>query len=191
MQFPIHTKETAPEASRATLEATVKKYGFLPNLFGVLAESPAAVHAYAAINKALEQSALSPVEQQVVALTVSTTNDCMYCVGAHSTVAQMVRMPDGILAELREQKPLSDQKLNALRTLAISILYHRGWVPENDLDQFVAAGYLQRHVLDVLTIVSLKTLSNYVNHIAHTPLDSQFAAQAWSAKEGCASCLST
>ena len=182
MQFPIHTKETAPEASRATLEATAKKYGFLPNLFGVLAESPTAVEAYAAINKALEQSALSPVEQQVVALTVSTTNDCAYCVGAHSTVAHMVHMPEDILAELRDQRPLSARKLNALRTLVLSILRHRGWVPEEDLEHFVAAGYTQRHVLDVLTVLALKTLSNYVNHIAQTPLDPQFAAQAWSAK---------
>ena len=182
MQFQIHTKETAPEASRETLEATAKKYGFLPNLFGVLAEAPAAVQAYAGINKALEQSELSPVEQQVVALTVSATNDCAYCVGAHSAVAKMVHMPDGILAELREQKPLSDRKLNALRTLVMSILRHRGWVPEQDLEHFVAAGFTQRHLLDVLTIVALKTLSNYVNHIAHTPLDPQFAPQAWSAK---------
>ena len=135
MKFQVHTKETAPEASRVTLEATGKKYGFVPNLFGVLAESPTAVQAYAAINKALEQSALSPVEQQVVALTVSATNDCAYCVGAHSAVAQMVRMPEDILLELRDQQPLSDRKLNALRTLAMSMVHHRGWVSEEDLEQ--------------------------------------------------------
>lgn len=182
MQFQVHTKETAPEASRATLEATAKKYGFLPNLFGVLAESPTAVQAYSAINKTLEHSALTPVEQQVVTLTVSATNDCAYCMGAHSAVAQMVRMPEDVLAALREQKPLSDQKLNALRALVLSVLRHRGWVPEVDLEHVVAAGYTQRHVLDVLTIVALKTLSNYVNHIAHTPLDPQFSSQTWSAK---------
>jgi uncharacterized peroxidase-related enzyme len=182
MEFQIHTKATAPEGSRATLEATAKKYGFLPNLFGVLAESPTAVQAYAAINKTLEQSALSPVEQQVVTLTVSATNGCVYCMGAHSTVAQMVHMPEDVLTALREQKPLSDHKLHALRALVLSVLRHRGWVPEADLEHVVAAGYTQRHVLDVLTIVALKILSNCVNHIAHTPLDQQFASQAWSAK---------
>lgn len=181
MQFPIHSQETAPEASRTTLEATAKKYGFIPNLFGVLAESPTAVQAYAAINRALVQSVLSPVEQQVVALTVSATNDCAYCMGAHSVVAQMVHMPEDVLAALRDQRPLSDGKLNALRTLVLSILDHRGWVPDEDLENFVAAGYTQRHLLDVLTIVALKTLSNYVNHIAHTPLDPQFVSQEWKA----------
>ncbi|CAE6798471.1 carboxymuconolactone decarboxylase family protein [Nitrospira defluvii] len=182
MKFQIHTKETAPEASRATLDATAKKYGFLPNLFGVLAESPTAVQAYAGINKALEQSALTPVEQQVVALTVSAANNCAYCMGAHSTVAQMVHMPEAVLTALREQRSLSDRKLNALRLLVVSVLHHRGWVPEEDLNQFTGAGYAKQHLLDVLTIVALKTLSNYVNHIAHTPLDSQFAAQAWTSQ---------
>ncbi|MBA3966042.1 MAG: carboxymuconolactone decarboxylase family protein [Nitrospirales bacterium] len=182
MEFSLHTMTTAPEASRPTLEATAKQYGFVPNLFGVLAESPTAVQAYAAVNKALEQSALSPVEQQVVTLTVSAINGCTYCMGAHSTVAQMVRMPDDILKELRDQKPLSDKKLNALRTFVIALMHHRGWVPEKDLEDFVAAGYTRRHILDVITLLALKTLSNYVNHLALTPLDSQFASQAWSAK---------
>ena len=182
MKFQVHTKETAPEASRATLEATAKKYGFVPNLYGVLAESPTAVQAYAAINKALEQSALTSVEQQVVTLTVSAANSCAYCMGAHSTVAQMVHMPEPILAELRDQRDLSDAKLNALRLLVVSVLHHRGWVPDEDLKQFAAAGYDERQLLDVVTIVALKTLSNYVNHIAHTPLDPQFASQEWKAQ---------
>ena len=183
MKFQIHTKDTAPKASRATLESNAKKYGFVPNLYGVLAESPAAVQAYAGINKALEQSALTPVEQQVVMLTVSAANNCTYCMGAHSTVAQMVHMPEQVLVELRDQRDLSDAKLNALRLLVVAVLHHRGWVPEADLNQFTGAGYAKQHLLDVLTIVALKTLSNYVNHIAHTPLDPQFAAQAWKAKD--------
>lgn len=182
MEFPIHNMNTTPEASRATLEATKKQYGFVPNLFGVLAESPTAVQAYAAINKTLEQSALTPVEQQVVTLTVSAINGCTYCMGAHSTVAQMVRMPENILASLRDQKPLSDQKLEVLRIFVVSLIHHRGWVPEKDIEDFFTAGYSRQHLLDIITLLALKTLSNYTNHIAQTPLDPQFALQAWNAK---------
>jgi uncharacterized peroxidase-related enzyme len=182
MKFPVHTMTTAPDASHATLQAAAQEYGFVPNLFGVLAESPTAVQAYAAITKALEQSALSPVEQQVVTLTVSAINGCTYCMGAHSTVAQMARMPEDILAELRAQKPLSDKKLNALHAFVLSLMHHRGWVPEQELEEFIAAGYTRQHIFDVITLLALKTLSNYANHLAQTPLDSQFAKQAWTAK---------
>lgn len=181
MKFQVHTIETAPEASRPAMTGTRQKYGFVPNLIGVLAESPAAVQAYTGIAAALDQSVLSPIEQQVVALTVSTLNECGYCVGAHSTVATMVRMPEAILAELRDRQDLSDQKLNALRRLVVSVLQHRGKVPQSDLDRFTAAGYTERHLLDSLTLISMKTLSNYANHVAKTPLDTQFAPQAWEA----------
>jgi uncharacterized peroxidase-related enzyme len=182
MKFPVHTMATAPDASRSTLEEAKKTYGFVPNLFGVLAESPTAVQAYAALNKTLEQSALSPVEQQVVMLTVSGINGCTYCMGAHSMVAQMVRMPEDVLVALREQQPLADNTLEALRSFVVSLLQHRGWVPEKDLEAFLAAGYTRQHILDVITVLAMKTLSNYANHLAGTPLDTQFAKQAWTAK---------
>lgn len=95
----------------------------------------------------------------------------------------MINMPGDILEALRAQQVLPDTKLNALRVVAESLVRHRGWVPKADLEQFMAAGYGQPHLLDTITIVALKTLSNYVNHIAKKPLDTQFAAQAWHGKQ--------
>jgi hypothetical protein len=43
-----------------------------------------------------------------------------------------------------------------------------------------AAGYTRRQVLDVVLGVGMKTLSNYTNHIAHTPLDPAWQNQEWS-----------
>ncbi len=180
MNFKLHDKTSAPEASRSVMEAAEKAFGFIPNLYAVFAESPAAIEAYAAINNALQKCALSPVEQQVVALAVSTENNCSYCVGAHSAIAGMVNMPGDILQQLRNEQLISDHKLEALRLYTQSVVKSRGWVPEEVMDAFLGAGYSTRHILDVLTIVSLKTLSNYTNHLAHTPLDDQFASQQWS-----------
>ena len=179
MSFTVHNKTTAPAASLPVMDAAEKDFGFLPNLYGALAESPAAIAAYAAVNEALKQCALSPVEQQIVALTVSTENNCNYCVGAHSTIAGMVQMPADILQQLRQQQALSDARLDALRQYTIAVLKHQGWVPAEELKAFQDAGYTRQHMLDTLSIVALKTLSNYTNHLAHTPLDTQFAEMAW------------
>ncbi len=40
--FPVHSSDTAPEGSKPILAAVQKKFGFLPNLIGVMAEAPAA-----------------------------------------------------------------------------------------------------------------------------------------------------
>lgn len=179
MKFDVYTIENAPEQSRATLEGVKQAYGFVPNLFGVFAESPAALQAYAAIGQALENAGLTAIEQQVVFLSVSAENACKYCVAAHSTVAKGIKMPDQVLAALRAQEELPDPRLQALSEFTRAVIDSRGWVPDEDLQAFLDAGFERRHVLDVLTIVAMKTLSNYTNHIAETPLDDAFSAQAW------------
>ena len=113
MDFPLHDPDTAPEASRPLLEGAEQAYGFIPNLFRVMAESPSALQSYLAIGQALEQSALSPIEQQVAFLAVSGENGCDYCVGAHAAIAGMVEMPAAVIEALRARQPLPDERLEA------------------------------------------------------------------------------
>ena len=180
MKFKLHTLESAPETVKPELEAAQKAYGSIPNLYRNFATNPATLKIYLAFNETLQQhGSLSPIEQQAVYLTVSAENGCTYCVGAHSVLADMSRMPEQTLNELREQRPLSDRKLNALRRLTLSVMEHQGWVPKEEIATFETAGYDQRHLLEVITILAQKTLSNYFNHIAQTPLDAMFEARAW------------
>lgn len=180
MKFELHTIETAPEPVRPELQAAQQAYGAIPNLYRGFAASPACLKAYLNMNEVLnERGSLSPVEQQVVYLTVSAENGCAYCMGAHSTLADMLGMPQQTLAALREQTPLEDARLDSLRRFTLSLMEHRGHVPQQDLDDFGSAGYDQGHLLEVLTILAQKTLSNYYNHITHTPLDAMFEKQSW------------
>lgn len=179
-QFQIHTAETAPEESKDIMEKVNEKYGFTPNLIGELAESPAAVKAYTAVADAFSNSSLSPVEQQVVLLTTSFENKCHYCMAAHSTVAGMVEMPEDVLRALRDGEAIaSDPKLEALRQFTRRVVTERGWVEDADVQRFLDAGYSRENLLDVLAGVTQKTLSNYANHIAETPVDEQFQPKAW------------
>lgn len=179
MKFEIYDIDTAPEESVPVLQGVKDAYGFVPNLFGALAESPAAAAAYAALGKALEKAALGPVEQQVVFLAISAENGCEYCMAAHSTLAKGARMPADVLAALRRGQRLPDRRLQALAAFTRALHERRGWVTEPELQAFSEAGYARRHILDVITIVAMKTLSNYANHIAEPPLDPPFADQAW------------
>jgi AhpD family alkylhydroperoxidase len=116
--FTVHTIESAPDASRPLLEGFQKTFGFVPNLYAVFAESPAALRGVLAIGDAFSKSSLSPAEQQLVALTVSEANDCQFCVAAHSTIAKHIAKADpAVVAAVRERHPIPDAKLDALVTL--------------------------------------------------------------------------
>ena len=180
MKFEFHSIESAPESVKPELEAAQKDYGAVPNLYRGFATNPATLKVYLSFNELLQQhGTLSPIEQQVVYLTVSAENGCTYCVGAHSVLADMSKMAAATVEELRNQTALTDVKLNALRDFTLSVMEHRGWVPEADLAEFARAGYNESQVLEVLTIIAQKTISNYFNHIAQTPLDDVFSGRAW------------
>lgn len=179
--FKIHTIESAPPAARGTLEAARQKYGFVPNLLGELAGAPAALKAYIALSELLGQTSLSPVAQQVVLVAASMANGCHYCVAAHTAGLKMAGLADDQIDALRSGRPLADAKLDALRVFTIRVVERRGWVDDADVQRFVDAGYAREQVFDILLGVAMKTLSNYSNHIADTPLDKQLQPFAWEA----------
>ncbi len=179
--FPVHSSETAPEGSKPVLAAAQKKYGFVPNLFRVMAEAPAAGEAYLAVMDIFESSSLSDAEKQTVLLSASYVNKCEYCVAAHTMIAGMKNVPAEIIEALRSGTALPDPKLDALAVLTRSIVETRGWPTEAAKEAFFAAGYGTGAYLEVIVGVTVKTLSNYVNHAADTPLDPAFEAAKWAA----------
>ncbi|MEM9555359.1 MAG: carboxymuconolactone decarboxylase family protein [Acidobacteriota bacterium] len=184
LDLTVQSAETAPEAARETLDSVGAAYGFVPNLFGILANAPAAVEGYAALSKIFGKSSFSPAEQQTVLLTASRVNGCTYCMAAHTGVAKMSKVPDAVIDALRDGGPItSDAKLEALRVFTLAVVEKRGWLDQADVDAFLAAGFAREQVLDVVLGVTLKTLSNYTNHVTDTPLDERFQGFAWSKQE--------
>ena len=179
--FPVHSGETAPEGSKPILADTQKSMGFVPNLIRVLAEAPAAAEAYVSLTDIFDRSSLSETEQQTVLLSVSFANECHYCMAAHTTLANMKRVPHEIVEALRTGAPVPDVRLDALANLTRSIVETRGWPDATTKDKFFEAGYGTREYLEVIVGVTMKTLSNYVNHAADTPLDSAFQTAKWAA----------
>ena len=177
--FNIHTKETAQTESAELLGNAEKAFGFIPNLLGVFAESPAALKAYLTIGQIFDESSFSPTERQLVILAASRFNECRYCIAAHSVVANLQKVPADVIEAIRNDQPIADSKLEALRTFTTAVVEKRGWVTESDTAAFLAAGYSKAQILEVILGISFKTLSNYANHIADTPLDDAFAAKAW------------
>jgi uncharacterized peroxidase-related enzyme len=181
-QFPVHTAETAPAESRPLLEGLGRSFGFVPNLFGVFAESPAALRGGLAIYEAFSTSSLSRAAQQIVMLAASEANDCEYCVAAHTSLAKRLRVDSATLDAVRGRTPLADPKLDALATFTRKVVEQRGRLLDAEVAAFLDAGYTRAQVLEVLLGVGMKTFNTYVDHIAHTPLNEQFKADAWQPK---------
>jgi alkylhydroperoxidase family enzyme len=178
--FRYHTKETAPAESQSLIEASVKTYGFFPNLHQVLAEAPAAYKAYLETFSIFEkETTLTPLEQQIVFQTANYENNCHYCVPGHSYLMKAMRMPADVIEALREGQPIADPKLEALRVYARRTINQRGHLSDQEIQEFLAAGYNTRQALEVLVGLSSKLISNFTNALARTKLDAGVQAFAW------------
>ncbi len=173
-EFIIHTPNTAPHSSLKLLQQAEKQLGFIPNLFAVMAESSATLEAYQVLSGIFDKTAFTVTERQMVLLSISRHRNCAYCLAAHGTIAKMQKIPEPIVRAVYFNQPLEDDKLEALRTFTIAVLKADGWVEQTALKAFYQAGYQKQHVLEVVLGITMKTLSNYVNHINDTPIDQAF-----------------
>ncbi|BAZ49163.1 carboxymuconolactone decarboxylase family protein [Nostoc ellipsosporum NOK] len=180
MEFTIYTIETAKEASKEALIHAKETFGLIPNLEGILAEAPAALKGGMALWDLFETTSFTPIEQQVIYLTANYEHDCRYCMAAHSGLAKMIGMTDEDIEALRHGQPLADQKLQALRLFTKRMIEARGWVNDQEIEEFLAAGYTKQQVLEVILGIAVKIIHNYTNHIAKTPLDKAFQPYVWS-----------
>lgn len=177
--FTLHDQASAPDAAKPLLADSQKSFGMIPRLHAVMAEAPAVLEGYKQLHRLVMETSFDNDEKTVLWQTINVEHACHYCVPAHTGIARSMNVSDEITNALRDEAPLSDPKLEALRTFVLAVVRKRGEVNEKDLSAFYDAGYAQRQVLEVILGVSQKVMSNYINHIAQTPIDQPFQKFAW------------
>lgn len=181
-EFKRHTIESAPQAAQAILQGAQQSMGAVPNLLATLAEAPETLKAYNQLHTHFVNSSFDNEELTVVWQTINVEHECRYCVPAHTLIANSMKVDGAITEALRTGSALPTEKLQALHDFTLSMVRSRGNVTQADLEAFYAAGYAQQQVLEVILGLSQKVISNYVNHVAKTPLDPMFQPFAWDGK---------
>ena len=180
MSWTIYTIETAPEESKASLIQAQETFGFLPNVEAVSAAAPALLTAGMTLWELFSTTSFSPIEQQIIYLTVNFEHNCHYCMAVHTALADAVEMAVEDIEALRDGKPLQNPKLQALRHFTQRMVTTRGWVTKDEISAFMNHGYTKQQVLEIILGIAMKVIHNYTNHVAQTPLDLVFQPQTWS-----------
>jgi uncharacterized peroxidase-related enzyme len=179
MTFQVHTLNDAPAASKSLLEKVEEKFDFIPNQMGVLSESPQALEAYMTLDRLMKDTSFSEKERDVVLLAVSFENRCEYCMSGHSKMAQEHGLPEDVIESLRSGQPIRDERFQALRAYTLELMQMRGHITQETKQRFLDAGYGPKQALEIMLGISMKTLANYANNLAHTPVDEAFKSAQW------------
>lgn len=177
--FKIHTIETAPEASKPILRKSLKENGMIANLHAVMAEAPGLLQGYRELHDHVLNSSLNDDEMTILWQTFNVEHECHYCVPAHTAIAHRMKINPAITEALRNGEVLPTQKLQVLHETALAMSRSRGRLTTEEIEKFYSAGYENRQLLEIVLTLSQKVMSNYVNHIANTPVDKPFQKFAW------------
>ncbi len=162
--------EDAKGKQKDLLEGVQKKLGMTPNLIRVFANSPAVLEAYLGIGDALGGGALDAKLREQIALTVAETNECNYCVAAHTAIGKMAGLNRDQIEDARRATS-SDGRSSAALNFARAVVETRGKVSDADIESLRAEGFDDGEIAEIVANVVANILTNYFNNVAHTPID--------------------
>ncbi|WP_326814278.1 carboxymuconolactone decarboxylase family protein [Streptomyces sp. NBC_01763] len=173
--FPDHTLESAPGAARRSMEAVVNKQGHLPAAVGRLATSPQLLDGFLKISAIFESTTLDPLSREVLIMTIATRNDCHVCVAMHTAKLTALGADADLIAALRTERPLSAERLEAVRQFTLAVIATAGAVDDAALQDFLAHGYTPQNALEVVLGIGAYTMSTLANRMTGAPIDPQLA----------------
>lgn len=173
-RLTLHTEASAPEASRALVQRAIANNGFLPNLIGILANSPQALETYLGVAKTTALGELTLAEREALQITAARIHGCDFCVAGHTAAAlKQARLPAAVVAALQQGRDSGEARLDAVRAFTEAVIAARGKVADEALAAFRGAGFSERQALEVVLGVSLATLCNFANSLAGSPVNPQ------------------
>ena len=176
-RLTVHTPATAPEGSRGFIETVIANSGFLPNLIGVLANAPVALETYLTVSGINARASLSLAEREVVQITAASVHGCDFCVAGHTAIAlKKAGLEKDLVCALQERATTGNARFDALVAFTRAVILTRGNVGKGELADFLAAGFTEQQVLEVLLGVSLATLCNFANNLAGTGINPELQA---------------
>jgi len=174
MSFTLYEIDNAPSPANTELEKSQAAFGFIPNLHKVLAASPKTLEAYKALHELFQASSFDATEQTVVWQTINFYHQCHYCLPAHTGIAHMMKVDQETIESLHNGETLKTEKLKALQSTTRAIVDQRGVLSAEQITDFKSAGYGEAQLLEIVLGLAQKTISNFANHLAKTPVDEPF-----------------
>ena len=169
------TTEVLTEKQEQIRNQVKQAFGFVPNVVETMIEhNPTVAEFYLTGSDLLGKGSFSEKEHQAVIIAVSSYNGCNYCTTAHSALAKKAGVADEDIKALADQAAPSEERLSALAEATWLIQDKDGWLKEDDMQKLKQKGVTKSDVYEIISLIGLKTVSNYVNHINGTEIDPQF-----------------
>lgn len=168
---------TATGSAKDLLDDVKKKLGVVPNLYKLLAHSPAGLEGALAFSGALAHGTLDAATRERIALAIANVNGCDYCNAAHTALAKRHKLDDAEITANRKGRS-TDARADVAVAFARKVAVNRGDVTAHDIATLREAGYTDAQMIEIVLHVAANVLTNYINEVFKTDIDFPSAGSA-------------
>ena len=177
-RFPVPELNELPEDIRDRILAVQEKSGFVPNVFLALAHRPDEFRAFFAYHDALmeKESGLSKGEREMIVVTTSGLNQCIYCVVAHGAILR-IREKNSLLADqlaTNYRKADITPRQNVMLDFAAKVALHASEVSDADIEKMRQHGFSVEDIWDIGAITAFFALSNRMANLTSMRPNDEF-----------------
>jgi uncharacterized peroxidase-related enzyme len=169
-RLAIPARDDVPDASKPILDAVQKQLGVVPNMFRLIATSPATLHGFAANNGALAKT-LDVRTRERIALAVAQVNGCDYCLSAHSYLGLNLAKITPEEIALNRKGESGDAKADAAVRFAAKLVRERGRVSDADIKAVRDTGFSNGQIVEIIAVTAENIFTNLLNVVADTDID--------------------
>ena len=176
-RFPVPDFDELPDDLRERIEEETERAGFTPNVFLAYGYRPSHFRAFFDYYDALvEHSALTRPELEMIVVTVSGVNDCLYCVVAHGALVRIYAEAPKLADQLATNHRSADlsERRRAMLDFAVQLTEAPGTVDDAAVRALEDAGFSRRAVWDVASVTAFFNLSNRMSTVADMRPNDEF-----------------
>src|SRR5919107_1310831 len=169
-RFNVHDDESAPEGSVPILKGVLSSAGQLPNFLGVLANSPAALRAYARFRSELRQGTLPRTTLERISLAVAEHYGSVPGITLHQRTARQEGLGLDEVAAARAWDS-GDEREQSLLYLLRESLAGTSPLPAHLVEEAREHGWSDEQILEGIAFVALESFTAMVNVAGDVPID--------------------
>ena len=166
MDLEVPPEDALPEDLRPYWQKCKDKLGFVPNVLKAYAFDMAKLEAFVAMynDLMLAPSGLSKLEREMIAVAVSSHNQCYYCLVAHGAAVRQLSgdPPLGELMAMNYRAARLPARERAMLDFAVKLTVEPWLIEEEDREGLRRAGFTDRDIWDIAAVASFFNMSNRV-----------------------------
>jgi len=176
-RFPVPDVEDLPPELQERIEEETERAGFTPNVFRALSYRPQQAQAFVQYHDALiEETALEREEIEMIVVTVSGVNDCLYCIVAHGALCRIYADDPHLAEQLAANHRTANvnEAHEAMLDFAVKVTEEPARIDDEDLEELEAHGFSRKAIWDVGNVAAFYNLSNRLAHLTDMRPNAEF-----------------